>query len=147
MKEEIKQTKKICVVLDTNVLVAALITSNLQSPTAQIISFLYKGILKPLYNDKIIEEYQDVLNRKHFNFDKNIVEELINTIKDLGLNIKDTVKNNEIFQDPDDVVFYEVRMSVDDSYLVTGNLKHFPKKPFVVTPFEMVEILKEKKLI
>ena len=147
MKEEIKQTKKICVVLDTNVLVAALITSNLQSPTAQIISFLYKGILKPLYNDKIIEEYQDVLNRKHFNFDKNIVEELINTIKDLGLNIKDTVKNNEIFPDPEDVVFYEVRMSVDDSYLVTGNLKHFPKKPFVVTPLEMVEILKEKKLI
>lgn len=35
-------------------------------------------------------------------------------------------------------VFYEVALSVDDSYLVTGNTKHFPKKPFVVTPAEML---------
>ncbi len=30
----------------------------------------------------------------------------------------------------------------DDAYLVTGNTKHFPKKPIVVTPAEMLEILK-----
>ena len=142
MKEEKTQTKKICVVLDTNVLVAALITSNPMSPTAQIISFLYKGIIRPLYNDKIIEEYRDVLNRKHFNFNHNTVEELLNTVQALGLDIKDTVKTDEIFPDPDDLVFYEVRMSVDDSYLVTGNQKHFPVKPFVVTPTQMVEILR-----
>lgn len=35
-------------------------------------------------------------------------------------------------------------MSVEDAYLVTGNIKHFPKKPFVVTPSQMVEILKER---
>ena len=35
----------------------------------------------------------------------------------------------------------EVTLSKDDAYLVTGNIKHFPKKPFVVTPAEMVEIL------
>ena len=147
MKEGEGQTKRICVVLDTNVLVAALITSNPMSPTAQIISFLYKGILKPVYNDKIIEEYLDVLNRKHFNFNPKIVEELINTVQALGLNIKETVKTDEIFQDPDDIVFYEVRMSVEDSYLVTVNQKHFPVKPFVVTPKQMLEILKEKNLI
>ncbi|MCH5242998.1 MAG: PIN domain-containing protein [Muribaculaceae bacterium] len=147
MKEEEGQTKRICVVLDTNVLVAALITSNPMSPTAQIITFFYKGILKPVYNDKIIEEYLDVLNRKHFNFNPKIVEELINTVQALGLNIKETVKTDEIFQDPDDIVFYEVRMSVEDSYLVTGNQKHFPVKPFVVTPKQMLEILKEKNLI
>lgn len=117
------------------------------SPTAQIISFLYKGILRPLYNDKIIEEYQDVLNRKHFNFNPETVKELINTVQALGLNIKETVKTDEIFTDPDDIVFYEVRKSVDDSYLVTGNQKHFPAKPFVVTPTQMVEILKERNLI
>ena len=147
MKEEAGQTKRICVVLDTNVLVAALITSNPMSPTAQIIGFLYKGILRPLYNDKIIEEYQDVLNRKHFNFNPETVKELIYTVRALGLNIKETVKTDEIFPDPDDIVFYEVRMSVDDSYLVTGNQKHFPVKPFVVTPSQMVEILKERNLI
>ena len=29
----------------------------------------------------------------------------------------------------------------DDAYLVTGNLKHFPEKPFVVTPRQMLEII------
>lgn len=147
MKERERETKKICVVFDTNVLVSALLTTNSLSPTAQIVSSLFKGILIPLYNDKVIEEYHDVLHRKHFNFDSKTVEELINTVKEVGLNIKSTVKSDEIFPDKDDIVFYEVRMSVDDSYLVTGNLKHFPRKPFVVTPTQMVEILKEMNLI
>lgn len=140
-------TKSICVVLDTNVLVSALITSNPMAPTAQIVGFLYKGILIPLYNDTILEEYIDVLNRKYFNFNRDTIDELIYTIRALGLNIKETVKTDEIFPDPDDMIFYEVRMSVDDSYLVTGNIKHFPVKPFVVTPTKMVEILKENNLI
>lgn len=32
-------------------------------------------------------------------------------------------------------------LSKEDSFLVTGNLKHFPKKPFIVSPAEMVEII------
>ena len=47
----------------------------------------------------------------------------------------------ENFPDPKDVVFYEIAMSKEDAYLVTGNTKHFPKSPVVVTPAEMVEIL------
>ena len=38
-------------------------------------------------------------------------------------------------------------MSKEDAYLVTGNKKHFPNKPIVVTPVEMVEILKEQGLL
>lgn len=147
MKDEEKQTEKIQVVLDTNVLVSALLTSNPHSPTVQIVSFLYKGILEPLYNEKIIVEYRDVLNRERFKFDKALVEELITTIRSLGINIKEEATYNEIFPDPDDVIFYEVRMSVDDYYLVTGNIKHFPKKPFIVTPAQMLEILKARNLI
>ncbi|MBR4593251.1 MAG: hypothetical protein IKO33_01555 [Bacteroidaceae bacterium] len=43
--------------------------------------------------------------------------------------------------DPKDIVFLEVSMAVDGSYLVTGNIKHFPKISKVVTPAEMVAIL------
>lgn len=43
--------------------------------------------------------------------------------------------------DPKDVVFYEVAMSKDNSYLVTGNTIHFPAVRRVVTPNEMLEIL------
>lgn len=46
--------------------------------------------------------------------------------------------------DPKDVVFYEVTMEqrkTEDTYLVTGNLKHFPSEHFVVTPRQMLDII------
>ena len=50
--------------------------------------------------------------------------------------------------DPEDIVFYAVTMEKrqdQEAYLVTGNIKHFPEKPFVVTPREMLAILTEGK--
>ena len=52
---------------------------------------------------------------------------------------------DEEYPDPKDTVFYEVKMSKEDAYLVTGNIKHFPNKPFVVTPKEMIEILSARE--
>ena len=45
-----------------------------------------------------------------------------------------------------DLPFYEVVMEKreDDAYLVTGNLKHFPVKPFIITARQMLEILDRK---
>ena len=43
--------------------------------------------------------------------------------------------------DEDDRVFYEVCLSKEDSFLVAGNLKHFPKEPQVITAAEMMKIL------
>lgn len=51
---------------------------------------------------------------------------------------------DEVLPDPDDAVFYEIVMearTISDAYLVTGNIKHFPVRPFVVTPKEMLDIL------
>jgi hypothetical protein len=36
-----------------------------------------------------------------------------------------------------------VALSKEGSFLVTGNLKHFPKKPFIVSPAEMIQIIHE----
>jgi hypothetical protein len=42
-----------------------------------------------------------------------------------------------------DLPFYEVVVEKreDDAYLVTGNMKHFPAKPFIVTAKEFLAIL------
>ena len=48
------------------------------------------------------------------------------------------------FPDPKDIVFYEVALSKEDSYLVTGNTKHFPKNPIVVTPAELLTIIERQ---
>ena len=50
-------------------------------------------------------------------------------------------KTEEVFIDPKDVVFYEIALSKEGSYVVTGNTKHFPVSPIVVTPAEMLRIL------
>lgn len=47
---------------------------------------------------------------------------------------------SETLPDPKDVVFYEIALSKEGSFLVTGNTKHFPHSPIVVTPAEMLEI-------
>ena len=35
------------------------------------------------------------------------------------------------------------KRKLEDAYLVTGNIKHFPAKPFVVTPRQMIDIIGE----
>lgn len=45
-------------------------------------------------------------------------------------------------------MFYAIVMEKrkeEEAYLVTGNIKHFPQVPFVVTPKEMLDILLEEK--
>ena len=51
-----------------------------------------------------------------------------------------------VLPDMKDLPFYEVVMEKreDDAYLVTGNLKHFPVKPFIITARQMLEILDRK---
>lgn len=69
------------------------------------------------------------------------IEDALQVIQDYGLNVERTEVKDEGFPDPNDIVFYEVKISKEGAYLVTGNIRHFPKKPFVVTPREMLEII------
>ena len=136
---------KIFAVIDTNVIVSALIVTKPDSYPLMVLSNVYQGPIVPVYNDEILAEYRDVLYRDKFHLKSEDIELALKTITETGLNLARTSVLGEDFPDPKDVVFYEVKMSKDDAYLVTGNVKHFPKKPFVVTPKEMVEILNGKK--
>jgi hypothetical protein len=44
--------------------------------------------------------------------------------------------------DEDDRVFYEVSLSIEDSFLVTGNLKHYPISPRVITPAMFLDMIR-----
>ena len=132
------------VVIDTNVLVSALITRNESSPTVQILHFLASGNIIPVYSDEIVKEYNEVLRRAKFKLPESIIINLLKDIMDNGLKVTEFAQVKEAMPDPKDVGFYAVTLSSQDknSLLVTGNSKHFPEKPFVVTPSELVEILK-----
>ena len=126
-------------VFDTNVLVSALLTKRADSPTVQLLDYVFDGQIVLLYNEAIIREYEEVLHRGHFAFPDERVRDLIDLVK-TGLHL-DPTDSGENFIDVDDKVFYEVALSKDDGYVVTGNTKHFPKSPIVVTPAEMIAII------
>ena len=135
---------KLYAVIDTNVVVSALISKNPSSSPLAVLAHVFSGAITPVFNEEIISEYRDVLSRDKFNLNPLDVEEALRIIIDYGLALNRT-KSDEEFPDPKDIVFYEVALSKEGSYLVTGNSKHFPKTPIVVTPTEMLEILKKKE--
>lgn len=131
-------------VIDTNVLVSAMFSFD-SVPGAVAVEAMIGNII-PLISDEIIAEYEDVLNRRKFHFERNAVKDLIDTIVRRGIPV-DAGAVNELLPDPKDAVFYEVVMEARsqeetrDSYLVTGNIRHFPLKRYVVTPRQMLDIL------
>ena len=133
--------KKIFAVIDTNVVVSGMITKNSESPTAKVLDCLGEKHIIPLYCEEILQEYENVLGREKFSFPKEKVEKFLKMMKSDGI-ASNRMPSNEEFPDPKDVVFYEVALSKEDSFLVTGNIKHFPQVDMVVTPAEMIEIIK-----
>lgn len=136
--------KSVYAVIDTNVLVSAVF--DYSSIPGQVIKAIGENKLIPLFDENILEEYHDVLFRNKFHFNKEYLEELLELIRKNGISIE-RIKTDEFFKDQDDIVFYEVLMSsrrIIDSYLVTGNMKDFPKRTYIVTPREMVDIIEKQ---
>lgn len=131
-------------VFDTNVLVSSLLTRNKDSATALVVDEISSGNIIPLYNDDIIAEYEEVLHRKKFPFTEASIQNIMKMIRYFGLYIFPS-PTGEILPDMDDLIFYEVVMEKqeDNAYLITGNIKHFPERRFIVTPAEMMHILKQ----
>ncbi len=124
-------------VIDTNVWVSALLTHNVNSPTERVFQLVFNGEITALFNEEILAEYEEVLTRKKFKFPKEDVLELLDYIKKKGIHVNRT-PFNEAMPDEDDRVFLEISLSREDSFLVTGNLKHYPKLPEVLTPAEFI---------
>lgn len=134
--------KTIYAVFDTNVLVSALMSKREESPTVLLLNHVLDGNIVLVYNEEIVSEYQEVLYRDKFGFSDERIKTVLEVVR-TGLCLGRT-PSDEVFPDLDDAVFYEVALSKEGAFLVTGNLRHFPKSPIVVTPAEMIRILEEK---
>lgn len=73
-------------VIDTNIIVSSFITRNHSSSTRRVINSMLSGKIKPLYNDEILDEYFDVLNRSKFHLSEIRIIELLNFFKENGIN-------------------------------------------------------------
>ena len=127
-------------VIDTNVLVSALITHNPEAATAKVVRLLFEQSFIPMYDSDIIAEYQEVLHRAKLKIQPEVADSLISYIIEHGVEAS-RATFAEIMPDEDDRVFYEVALSNEDSFLVTGNLKHYPTSPRVISPADFMGVI------
>ena len=128
-------------VIDTNVLVSAMLKWD--SVPGNIMELAFSGPVIPVLNEEIFNEYHEVLLRSKFRLTEDIVNDVLEAINERAIFVDAQTLKIE-FPDPKDRVFYEVVMEErkdEDAYLVTGNIKHFPVKPFIVTPRQMLDII------
>ena len=125
------------VVLDTNVLVSGLLNPN--GPPASILNLIVNSTILLLYDNRILQEYIEVMQREKFGFDTASVDSLISFFISEG----EFVAADPIavkFNDEDDRMFYEVMTSGGAEFLITGNLAHFPNNPKIKSPVEFLKV-------
>ena len=81
-----------------------------------------------------------MLHRDKFKLLPGVVDSLISYIIEHGVEMSRTAFP-EPMPDEDDRVFYEIALTNEDSFLVTGNSKHYPNTPQVISPSEFLNVV------
>ena len=125
------------IVLDTNIIVSAAITS--EGNPANIIKLVsVSENMQIYYSPAIIEEYKRVLSYERLNLSDAKQIRAVNTIEKNGVCVQPETSDIPM-PDESDRIFYDTAKAVN-AYLITGNLKHYPEEPQIVTPARFVEI-------
>jgi putative PIN family toxin of toxin-antitoxin system len=111
------------IVLDTNVLVSALLKP--AGAECSMVERVGARTLTPCLSPAVLDEYLDVLRRPKFRFDPNYVRVFLDTLLELSLLVA-PARALSVCPDPADDRFLECAEAADADYLVTGNKRHFP---------------------
>jgi putative PIN family toxin of toxin-antitoxin system len=109
------------IVLDTNVLVSALLVQG--SVPDQVLDTVLSGTSRLLLDGRIVREYRAVLARPEFGFDPALVEDVLLILSDAEWIVPHPLKLT--LPDPSDLPFIEVAIGAGADAIVTGNPKHF----------------------
>lgn len=130
------------VVLDTNVVVSALISPF--GNEALVVHAIQTGRIVPCYSRAIAEEYSGVLKRPKFDFAPEVIEGLMNLLSSTG-ELVNPRRRRRLSPDPNDDDFIACAMAAKADFLITGNKRHFPAHSYgsarVVTARELIECL------
>jgi len=113
------------IVLDTNVLVAGLLTPF--GPCGDIVRMVSSGNLILCIDARVLSEYREVLERPKFSFDRDKVAAILDYIEHHGWIVAASPLSLPL-PDSDDEPFLEIAVSGCADYLVTGNAAHFPSE-------------------
>lgn len=110
------------VVVDTNVLVSAMISSD--GNEALLMLAINHGLVIPCFCADILREYGNVLSRPKFGFSQSEVQSLIELLQQRGLELG-SIAITRISPDPEDDKFIACALAAKAKFLVTGNKRHF----------------------
>lgn len=129
------------VVLDTNVVVSAMLTK--QGLPALLLNLALRRKVRMFYSPDLMAEYEGVLKRRKFSFPSKDVEEILDQIRSTGLEVFPKQAVTLLTEDPTDNRLLEISQEAEADYLITGNKKHFPlvtfQKTKIVSPREFLE--------
>lgn len=127
------------IVLDTNVLISALLTPF--GAPARILNLVLIGDVRLFFDDRIMAEYREVMLRKKFGFPSHLVDNLLDYFEASGERVIAPPLRISI-GDPGDAPFLEVAIAGDADALVTGNRRHYPTRAGVpvLSPEEFLRI-------
>lgn len=132
------------IVLDTNVLVSGLI--NPFGAPARVLDQITLTTVRVAFDDRILDEYREVLSRPLFDFSPANVRALLDHIVLNGVHVVPEPMVEGSIPDPGDLPFAEVAVAARVDCLVTGNLKHFVAienlNVSVLTPAEFLDGLR-----
>tara|TARA_Y100000310_G_scaffold180841_1_gene180751 strand:- start:881 stop:1333 length:453 start_codon:yes stop_codon:yes gene_type:complete len=121
---------KIKVVLDTNIIISAAISTN--GKPAQIFEMLIREEIQNFTSSEIIEEIEDVIARPKIAKYLSLVEQefIVNTFTRFSENVKPKISLKEVKDDHDDDKFLECAVTANVDYIISGdphllNLKQF----------------------
>lgn len=120
-------------VIDTNIIVSALLSAN--GTAFQVLSDVLDGKYTVFISNEIFEEYSDVLHREKFHFDSEIIEFILNWFLENAIWIE-VVKSDIIMPDEKDRIFFDVAKCCK-ARLLTGNARHYPVDELVTLLWEL----------
>lgn len=132
------------IVLDTNVLVAGLLSPF--GPCGEIVRMVSSGEVRLALDARILTEYQEVLVRPKFKFDQDKVAAILDFVEHRGIIVAASPLKQPL-PDPDDEPFLEVTIAARVACLVTGNHVHFPAESCqgvtVLSPTEFLTLYRQ----
>ena len=125
--------------MDTNVVVSAFINPN--GTPSQIVKLVLQGKAELCYNSAILSEYEKVMLRPKFSdkIDSGLIRRFITLIRGIGFSF-DPLPGKTKLPDESDRIFYDTARN-SGSILISGNLRHYPKEPFIMLPGDFLKKL------
>ena len=74
-------------VIDTNVIVSALLSKRNDSATVRVFRAMLGGQIVPLYHEDILDEYEEVLRRSKFHLSEDLICTVISAVKQYGIEV------------------------------------------------------------